>query len=87
MKARSESGVRSELQVVAPDHNRRTSDTEILRQRYWRRPRNTNDQKWDESGGVTFLAMMQATDLRYGYASTEPGRLDRARDGANLIEG
>jgi hypothetical protein len=28
----------------APHQDRRTSDTEILRRRYWRRPRNANDQ-------------------------------------------
>jgi len=30
--------------------------------------------------------MMQATDLRYGYDAADPGWLDRARDGAILIE-
>ena len=54
---------------------------------YWRRPRNTNDQKRDESGGETFVAMMQATDLRHGDDSSGPGWLDRARDRAIFIEG
>src|SRR5271166_3649324 len=40
-----------------------------------------------ESGGQAFVAMMQATDLRYGDDSAEPGWLDRARDGAIFIEG
>ena len=39
-----------------------------------------------ESSGEAFVAMMQATDLRYGYDAADPGWLDRARDGAILIE-
>jgi hypothetical protein len=39
-----------------------------------------------ESGGETFVAMMQATDLRYSNHSSDLGWLNRARDRAILVE-
>ena len=40
----------------------------------------------DESGGETFVAVMQAIDLRDGDDSSDPGWHDRARIRAILVE-
>jgi hypothetical protein len=69
-----------------PDRDRKTSDTESSATAY-QLPRND----WragitDESGGETFVAMMQAADLRDGDHLSDPAWHDRARVRAILVE-
>ena len=41
---------------------------------------------WYKSGGEPFVAVMQASDLRDGDDSSDPGWLDRAQVWAVLVE-
>jgi hypothetical protein len=43
-------------------------------------------RSWYESGGETFVAVMQARDFRGGDDLSDPGRLDRTRVRAILAE-